>query len=107
MTLWNIIRDFFVQNVFGGSLSNGSMVNIGRVGQMFGADGMVGNAGMNNFAVYIGEQKYSGSSILTATHINLGDWLSTTATIITLVLLTAVMYLMVKWIFRVFAGLLR
>lgn len=105
MTLWDLIRDFFVTNIFGGTLSSGQSKTIGRVGQFYGSTGM-NNAQSNNILVPIGSFMYSGSDVHEVNYVNIGDWLSTTFTIITLILLVLFLYIFVKWIFKLFAGLL-
>ena len=88
MSLWDLIRDFFVVNIFGGSDSSGTThyfkVNAyNTTGQLQVYEDMSGNV-----------------------HLSLSDWLSTTFTMITLILLVIFLYIFVKWIFKLFAGLL-
>ena len=81
-TLYNIIRDFLVSTIFGGTLSNGNVV----------ADNIIGtNLNTSNFEVL--------------TDVSLGDWLSTTGTIICLVLLIVCIGLFLRWLFRLTSGL--
>lgn len=89
MSLWNLIRDFFVENIFGGTASSGTnyyfKVNAyNTTGQLQVFEDLSGNV-----------------------HLSLGDWLSDTFTIITLILLVIFLYIFVKWIFKLFSGLLR
>ena len=88
--LWDIIRDWFVEHVWGGITSTN---------QTFG--GYIGsiNNGLtksNNLMLKIGENSLS-----------LGDWLSTTSTIIVLVLMCAFLFLVVRYLFRLTSGLTR
>lgn len=91
MTLWDIIRDFFVNNIFGGYNSSGN-----RIYQSMGKSN-----GLAYYAHEVNIIQFGDYSV------NLADWLSTTATIITLILLVAFLYLVVKYIFKVFSGLFR
>lgn len=111
MTLWNLIRDFFVQHIFGGFSSNGDWYTQNVLG-------FINNSHVDSYAVDTGEYQflkisdmmiYSGedSVINIPQYISLGDWLSTTFTIITLVLLVIFLYIFVKWIFKLFSGLLK
>lgn len=104
MTLWNLIRDFFVQNIFGGWLSNNTKVNPNFVGYIR-AENSSATAGYSaDTYVHVGDILNSNGSVVS--YITLGDWLSTTFTIITLVLLVFFLYIFVKWIFKLFAGLM-
>lgn len=103
MTLWNIIRDFFVSHFFGGTLSSGAGVNNMKIGHILyegtnGSDSFSYNT--NGWRIFIGENDLGSNYIL------FGDWLSTTFTIIVLILLAIFLILFVKWIFKLFAGLL-
>lgn len=104
MTLWNLIHDFFVNNIFGGTLSTSIQVNKMSIGNIkYVALDNSSNAfayNTNGWRVFI------GNNDLGANYITLGDWLSTTFTIITLILLVIFLYIFVKWIFKLFSGLL-
>lgn len=89
MSLWTLIRDFFVSHFFGGYTSDGTSY-IMPIGQYFNTQQVI---------VY---KDLSGNVSL-----SLGEWLSTTFTIITLVLIVFFLYLSVKWIFKLFSGLLK
>ena len=88
--LWDIIRDWFVEYVWGGVTSNN--VTFG------GYIGTINNnlSKSNNLMLKIGENSLS-----------LGDWLSTTSTIIVLVLMCAFLFLVVRYLFRLTSGLIR
>ena len=79
--LWNIIRDWFVQYIFGGVDSLGTTYNL-PIGEH-----------LDNF------------DTITTLNIGLGDWLSTTATIITLVLLIIMLLSLVRFVIRQVCGL--
>lgn len=78
--VWDYIRDFFVLHIFGGTLSDNTLVSVSGGSITFD----IGN----------------NQSML------MGDWLSTTATIITLALLVAFLFLCVRYLFKVVAGLI-
>lgn len=84
MTLWNIIRDFFIQYIFGGTASTGVAYNDNIIG---------GEINTNNYAIL--------------NDITLGNWLSTTATIIVLIGICLSIWHFVRWLFRLTAGLIR
>lgn len=75
--LWNIIRDFFVNNVFGGTPSTGNAV-----------------------ALPLGGSLDTTSTLNQELPIGLGDWLSTTATIIVLCALTFALAKLVVWLVK-------
>ena len=88
--LWDIIRDWFVEYVWGGVTSNNTTFG--------GYIGSINNnlTKSNNLMLKIGENSLS-----------LGDWLSTTSTIIVLVLMCAFLFLVVRYLFRLTSGLIR
>lgn len=104
MTLWNIIRDFFVKYVFGGMATGGEYYNNNLFGNGYFMlpDGSLDDVvGVNANEVFIFEYIDLGNYTV---KISLADWLSTTATIITLVgLFIAITLLIIslfKWIVR-------
>ena len=105
MTLWNLIRDFFVENIFGGFLSDGNFIEnkIGGLNSSYTTDTEMGYTG--SLFYQVSNYDWVNDSP-TPVYLGLGDWLSTTFTIITLILLVIVLYIFVKWIFRLFSGLL-
>ena len=84
--MWDIIRDYLVQYFFGGTTSTGQ-----------------------TFANTIGNNLNSSSMTLDIgnSSIALGDYLSTTATIIILVLFAVALYLLIKWVFKLVQGAFR
>ena len=88
--LWDIIRDWFVQYVWGGITSTNATFG--------GYIGSINNdlTKSNNLMLKIGENSLS-----------LGDWLSTTSTIIVLILMCAFLFLVVRYLFRLTSGLIR
>ena len=98
MALYNLIRDFFVEQVWGGTLSNGYARGTGVVGKCLLSSGSTQMAKLND--TYIASNLYHNPNgeLL---YINLGDWLSTTSTIITLVIILVVISIFIRWIFKV------
>lgn len=101
--LFTIIRDFFVEHVFGGITSTGRDVNVGYIGRLFTGSNWVTGSG-NNFGVPINASYDNvGGGIQ---YIHLMDWLSTTATIISMIIILVLICLFIRWIFRVLSGAL-
>lgn len=84
--MWDIIRDYLVEYFFGGTTSSG---------QTF-ANTVGNNLDTSNMALDIGNNS-----------IVLGDYLSTSATIIILVLFVIALYLLIKWVFKLVQGAFR
>lgn len=105
MTLWNIIRDWFVINIFGGYASSGVYYTQNIIGQnMTYADGQYDDSYIsftNDIYLNIGS-KVGDSDIW----LSMADWLSTTATIIVLCAMCFFLFLVVRWLFRLTSGLL-
>lgn len=100
--IWDFIRDFFVQFIFGGTCSDGSSFG-GLIGAFINTDG--------DYLLGKGDEVYySNGTICLSTmeveslghewYITLGDWLSTTATIIVMCLIVFLLICLVRWIFR-------
>lgn len=87
LSLWNIVRDFFVQYIFGGYDSEGTMHNACLIG---------GTNNATDMQLTIGNLTLS-----------LSDWLASTLTIITMLALCVFLYLVVRWVFRLVSGLIR
>lgn len=104
MTLWNIIRDFFVQYIFGGTDSQynyyGSLIGSG-------ASQGIDYYQFSSFDLYvpIGHSLNADQDAF-IDYLSFGDWLSTTFTIITLIALCFFLFLVVRWLFRLTAGLI-
>lgn len=96
MLLWNMIRDFYVNYIFGGIDSN---YNNNASNFMIG---------YGKYPDGTGALKSSGIffDIGNGYSITIGDWLSTTATVITLVVLVLVLFLFLRWLFKVVSGLI-
>lgn len=89
--LWDLIRDFFVQHIFGGTTKNGTNF-AGFVAFITNN----GNLTTYSFRLPLGD--YS---------IGLGDWLSTTATIISITIIVVLCCLFVYKIIKLIGGLIR
>lgn len=107
--LWDIIRDFFVQYIFGGYLSNGDFYY-----------GMIGHANIYNVngswvdSIDVDTLVYTtnigvvdGYSSNDSAFISLGDWLSTTFTIITLCLICFFFLKLTIYLFKMGANLFK
>ena len=108
MTLWNLIRDFFVTNIFGGILSNGDFVEGNIIGYAVSTDFETAEK-IDTTGLYVdigGIGAVAETDIRGNVGLFFGDWLSTTFTIITLILFVIFLYIFVKWIFKLFSGLL-
>lgn len=101
--LWDLIRDFFVENVFGGVNSSGTLFNItlGRGWYVDGADDII----------FGGDYMFQMSSGLNGDtsfrYISLADWLSTTATAISITIIVVLCCLFIYKIIRLVGGLIR
>lgn len=97
MAIWNLLRDFFVQYIFGGKTSTGlsfaGVLGYDLNGQSRTTSNTVVNMG-DSFATS-GGQPFN---------LSIGDYLSTTATIITLVVFVGILFLFLKWLFKVISG---
>lgn len=103
MLIWDIIRDWFVMNIWGGYTSAGVLYNchVGNLQTYINGendDGWLGS--LNDILFHVG--KFGNTDIV----MSLSDWLSTTSTIIVLVAVCVGLFFLVRYFFRMFAGLL-
>lgn len=110
MLLFDIIRDWFVMYIWGGWTSTGdNYFTHWGMGYLFFDNefdseyGLTGND-INCLKLHDIVYGLGGDNYLTY---SISDWLSTTSTIIVMILLCVVFGLMVRWLFRLTAGLLR
>lgn len=104
--LWDIIRDWFVQYIFGGYASDGNYY-YGIVGNNAWVEGDNINTSISDNSVfYLPMQGWNADELGAIKYISLADWLSTTATIITLIAGCVLLFLLVKWLFKLFAGMI-
>lgn len=108
--LWDLIRDWFVQYIWGGCTSNGNFYGgfLGYLG--YDTGDVIGEDAFstNNFTINVGGAYFSGEGdILNARYMNIGDWLSTTSTIIVLVALVIFFFFIIRYLFRLTSGLIR
>lgn len=102
--LWDLIRDFFVQHVFGGCNSDGTYYNA-TLGNLVNSD--------DDWAGSVTELRYKVGQFLLPdktvipTYMSLGDWLSTTATIISITIIVVLCCLFVYKIIKLIGGLIR
>lgn len=102
VVLWNIIRDWFVTYIFGGVTSTLEFYS-GFLGSIYnGSPDYYEDMTNINYYVNVGGLEDFGET--TNVFLSLGDWLSSTATIITLVALCFALAFFIRWIFRVFSN---
>ena len=110
MLLWDIIRDWFVTNIWGGFTSQGYNYG-GSIGdiQYLDSDGNLVEDMLSSygFGFPLGNIYNGADGGITTSYITLGDWLSTISTIIVLIALCFFFFLMVRWLFRLTAGLIQ
>lgn len=104
MMLWDIIRDFYVQYIFGGydSFGNSYASHLGNVicyDNGVYDDDIVLSSTERIWTIATDPTGYSYV-------ISSGDWLSTTFTIITLILFVFFLYVFLRWLFKVVSGLI-
>lgn len=108
MMLWDLIRDFFVQFIFGGYSSSGDYFG-GLLGHIF-ISGNITNTDMDAYSsdvlTPIGNVLIEGE-LPDVGWLSIGDWLSTTATIIILCLLIFVFIKITIWLFKQGANLFK
>lgn len=101
VTLWNLLRDFFVEYIFGGINSVGIMFK-GRIGALVTFDGTsttsINPASSTDLLLNVGT--FGGKDYA----VSLGDWLSTSCTVVTLVAFVIILFLLLKWLFKVISG---
>lgn len=101
--LWDLIRDFFVQHVFGGTLSSGYLVTAeyGRLDIFINGESD-DSIGIGSTALFKLIDNDNGAG-----YILLSDWLSTTATAISITIIVVLCCLMIYKIVRLIGGLIR
>lgn len=102
MNLFTIIRDWYVQYVWGGCLSSGNQVNTGYFGRViYGST----EERIPFSALFVKVDGYfTGKGEFQYMHI--GDWLSTTSTIITMIVMLICFAYFIRWIFKVSSNML-
>lgn len=99
--LWDLIRDFFVQHVFGGCDSGGSIFNVSG-GQLYSY--LQENGTYEELSTNASDYMYKVSS---NEYCSLSDWLSTTATIISITIIVVLCCMFVYRIVKLIGGLIR
>lgn len=99
--LWDAIRDFFVQHIFGGYSSNDVLYStlLGRTYDFEAEEAY--DSYLNDFAFTFNDSYGAKLSL------GLADWLSTTATIITITIIVILCALFVYKIIKLIGGLIR
>lgn len=101
MMIWDIIRDWFVMNIWGGLASNYQSYG-GFVGLFYNSSQGT-DTGLTN-DTFVPVKVIASQSV--RDYISLGDWLSTTSTIIILIAVSVGLFYLTRYFFRMFAGLL-
>lgn len=96
--LWDLIRDFFVMHVFGGYASNGLNYEC-SIGTLWYAEGEEGEEILSITTLFNLDN--------TGYQISMGDWLSTTATIISITIIVVLCCLFIYKIIKLIGGLIR
>lgn len=104
-SLWNLIRDWFVQYIWGGITSSGNIFYLNMGNFMYSTeDNMETYNGFTEstyIPINVADTNYMGGGY--QSYMSIGDWLSTTSTIIVLVLLCVAFGFLVVGIFRLFS----
>lgn len=95
--LFNTIRDFFVEHIFGGATYDGRVFNP-HIGQNQTNHNVIG---LNGIAVTNPSVVMADSQTL---RMSVADWLSTTATIVSMIVILILICLFIRWIFKVVSG---
>lgn len=98
--LFTIIRDFFVQHVWGGTDSHFEVFN-SFIGSLVNDTYEFDKGYLSQFYVPVGKNIVDAVGNKTNCYMAIGDWLSTTSTIITLVVILVCIAFFIRWIFKV------
>lgn len=105
MLLFDIIRDWFVMNIWGGFTSTEESYS-GFLGLVCTEEG--NTDWLTTAFGFLPINVYSdNNSTGQFNWISIGDWLSSISTIIVMILLCIVFGLMVRWLFRLTSGLIQ
>lgn len=102
--LWDLIRDFFVRHIFGGITSEGAYFTC--CWGLFANDDFIYSES-NSFPMFKIGQVINFSDDIIYNYVSCGDWLSTTATIITITIIVVLCCLFVYKIIKLIGGLIR
>ena len=106
MTLWDLIRDFFVMHVFGGTTSQDVSYYTTWGAYLEDYSGV----GYYEYAYKVGSWAHIDEGVITGyepTYITGADWLATTATIISISIIVILCCLFVYKIIKLIGGLIR
>lgn len=97
MLIWDYIRDFLVQHIFGGVDSTNHFYQC-TIGNMTSHSGsyFIGNTA----TTYVPINLFTDDLEETVDFISIGDWLSTTTTIIIMCLIVVLFAMLVRWVFK-------
>ena len=102
--LWDIIRDFFVQYIFGGTTSSGQGYS-GFIGYDYLYEARLHTS--DTLVVFNNIMTQDGDFDAPIMFLSIGDWLSTSATIIILCLVILFFIKLTIWFFKQGAGLFK
>lgn len=89
--IWDIIRDFIVQYITGGTLRNGNYVNA-----------LMGSNDINDITggSILYNVGYADSLGEESIYITASDWLATTLTMVIMIIGVVLLCLLVRWVFK-------
>lgn len=103
--IWNLIRDFYVQYIFGGVDSSRSVFEGFFIGGLYNKENPnYYELDTSNF--YIPLNGYESIDEFSIDYISFGDWLSTTATIITMIAFVIGIIAFMVWLFKLVGNLI-
>ena len=99
--LRDLVRDWFVVYVFGGVTSDLQHAYGGLIGHFAGEDfGNSADMTTDNFSFLLQNVGCMDDEWAGPMYLSLGDWLSTTATIITMVMICIALFLFSRWLIK-------
>ena len=105
MVLWDIIRDWFVVYVWGGYTSTGTYYGL-SIGKAYSTSG--GNQwGLDLNSIKALDVSLDNRFVSINGHYGLSDYLSTLSTLLVFGLMCFALYLIIRYMFRLTAGLIR
>lgn len=105
MSLWNLIRDWFVQYIWGGVDSFDNTYGNNNIGYVFSStDEITQNTNVSSFFIPL-VKSYEDNMGVYVDYICLGDWLSTTSTIIVLILTVVCLGYLIVNLFKMFSNI--
>ena len=100
--LWDVVRDFFVMYIFGGFTSTHDFYG-GTIGSICMVDAGPEYYNGTTGDVFLPLKTFNSDFEMVGDYITIGDWLSTTATIISLVIIVYLCCMLIKQIYNICA----